>query len=131
MTVIVAFRSRASDRAGIKVKNWKVRWFVLEEESLHYYEKKDDTVPKGSINLVGAKLEKLPAKDKKFHFSVTPAKGGRTYFIYAANEEERESWMSQIAGAIGATEEVRLGLSASSCAPRLLTRSASRCTSAR
>jgi hypothetical protein len=90
-------------KQGIEVKSWKHRWLVLDqEELLRYYGKKEDQIPNGTINLVGASVEKLKDRDdkkeKKFYFSVGTK--DRTFHMFANTEEERTQWVDSIAGAI-------------------------------
>jgi hypothetical protein len=55
---------------------------MLVQTHICYYAQKEDTVPKGSINLVAATLEKGrdDKKEKKWYFGIQ-SKAGRNYQV--------------------------------------------------
>jgi len=88
------------------VKNWKYRWFVLDEDHISYYEKKEDNVPKGTIPLLGASVEKLKEdkKERKYFFSIATS-GQRVFQIFAFTEEDRSYWIEHVRAAIEIARE--------------------------
>lgn len=82
--------------------NWKTRWFVLHEEMLVYFKKKNQIMYNaGEIPLRGCFLVS-PCTEytkKEGVFRIT-TKENREYLLQAANEEEREQWTTAIANAV-------------------------------
>eukprot|EP01119_Soliformovum_irregulare_P007033 TRINITY_DN1943_c0_g2_i1.p1 TRINITY_DN1943_c0_g2~~TRINITY_DN1943_c0_g2_i1.p1 ORF type:complete len:515 (-),score=150.09 TRINITY_DN1943_c0_g2_i1:10-1554(-) len=83
-------------KRGEKVlsKDWKRRWFVVQESTLSYYLTNRDTIPKGSINLMTSKVveSKEAMRLNKFPFDIqTPL---RRYHMYAETMGERDDWMA-------------------------------------
>ncbi|XP_073690711.1 pleckstrin-2-like [Garra rufa] len=92
---------------GHKVKNWKVRLFVLRAEPtfLHYYDpSKDDITPVGSISLRGCLVSAL--NDNGIPSGVKGKVQGNLfkiitqadthYYIQAPTHEERMEWIQSI-----------------------------------
>eukprot|EP00732_Lithocolla_globosa_P003573 Lithocolla_globosa_v1_NODE_2925_length_1821_cov_26.362401.p1 type:complete len:425 gc:universal NODE_2925_length_1821_cov_26.362401:1413-139(-) len=82
-------------KQGIRVKNWKRRFFVLDKENkvLKYFETENSPQPKGTISLQGyvvADAEEITGKSFSFQISKT---GARTYYMVAERLDEKESWM--------------------------------------
>ena len=46
-------------------KNWKRRWFVLNDRCLYYFQHTAENSPKGIIPLEGVKVRPLPNKNGK------------------------------------------------------------------
>eukprot|EP00964_Phaeocystis_antarctica_P132494 scaffold96600_cov63-Phaeocystis_antarctica.AAC.6 len=108
--------------AGHIFRTWKKRWFVLEEQLLKYYKAADESLSasaaaspdkvgdsdmKGCISIQSCKVVALAPADaggKTFCFQLTPI-SGKIFFICAADEESRDSWME----AIRANAELRPG----------------------
>lgn len=82
--------------------NWKTRWFVLYEEMLMYFKKKNQVMYNaGEIPLRGCFLVS-PCTEytkKEGVFRIT-TKENTEYLLQAANEEEREDWTTAIANAV-------------------------------
>ena len=109
-------------RVGHIFRTWKKRWFVLEEQLLKYYKAADESLSasaaaspdkvgdsdmKGCISIQSCKVVALAPADaggKTFCFQLTPI-SGKIFFICAADEESRDSWME----AIRANAELRPG----------------------
>lgn len=82
--------------------NWKTRWFVLYDEALVYFKKKDQVMQiAGEIPLQGCFLVSPCAEytKKEGVFRIT-TNGNVEYLVQAANDEEREEWTTAIANAI-------------------------------
>ncbi|XP_078369505.1 pleckstrin-2-like isoform X2 [Oculina patagonica] len=82
--------------------NWKTRWFILYDEMLVYFKKKDQIMyTAGEIPLKGCFLVS-PCTEytkKEGVFRIT-TKENVEYLLQAANEEEREEWTTAIANAV-------------------------------
>jgi len=82
---------------GGSYRNWKKRYFVLQDSTLCYYAKEGDATPKGTIDLVSGRgvrtkeqcksVEKWP-KDAKDDMTFGLAMNDRTFFIYGKDKEE-------------------------------------------
>lgn len=82
--------------------NWKTRWFILYDEALVYFKKKNQIMyDAGEILLRGCFLVS-PCTEytkKEGVFRIT-TKENVEYLLQAANEEEREEWTTAIANAV-------------------------------
>jgi len=82
--------------------NWKTRWFILYDEALVYFKKKNQIMYNaGEIPLRGCFLVS-PCTEytkKEGVFRIT-TKENIEYLLQAANEEEREEWTTAIANAV-------------------------------
>lgn len=80
-------------------RNWKKRYFVLQDSTLSYYTKEGDDAPKGTIDLTTGRgvrtkeqckaVEVWPKEaedDNTFGLSVEK----RTYFIYGKDKKDTE-----------------------------------------
>ncbi|CAH3039137.1 unnamed protein product [Porites lobata] len=82
--------------------NWKTRWFILYDETLVYFKKKNQIMQAtGEIPLQGCFLVSPCAEytKKEAVFRIT-SKDNVEYLVQAANDEEREEWTTAIANAI-------------------------------
>ena len=79
---------------GVYHVTWKERYFILRENSLSYYVKKDDDKPKKVIDLTEGRgvreMEQCTMKDwpedAKFCFGVALPK--RTWYFYGSDDED-------------------------------------------
>lgn len=81
-------------------KNWKRRWFVLQDQTLKYFANMGDEQPAGEIQMSGAKIEDAPQKkkgDNCFGIIQTP----KSLFIVADNQNERDSWKEMLQQSAG------------------------------
>jgi len=100
-------------------KNWKRRWFVLNDRCLYYFQYSAENVPKGIVPLENVKVRMLEDSDgKRFMFEVysendgpvkgckTDSKGTvvqgkhKTYRMAANSHEDRTHWVSAIQDSI-------------------------------
>jgi cytohesin len=108
------------EKQGGNWKNWKRRWFVLNDRCLYYFQHTAENAPKGIIPLEGVKVRPLPNKNgKDWVFEIFSdsgsevVKGCKTdshgavvqgnhkhYRMAAATQEERDQWMSAIEDSI-------------------------------
>ncbi|XP_028407491.1 pleckstrin-2-like isoform X2 [Dendronephthya gigantea] len=94
-----------SNNLGYVRHNWKTRWFVLFDDALRYYKRKEDTIFAGEVHLRGCSLV-APCPDytkKSFVFRLISS-NGREYLLQAASEGELQLWSASIAAAIRKAE---------------------------
>lgn len=82
---------------GAARTKWQNRWFKLHGKTLHYYTKKEDSSPNGSINLDEVKdVSRIGEHSgKQFCFTLVGAKGGgkpKVYYLAAESEELMNEW---------------------------------------
>lgn len=80
--------------------NWKRRWFVLENNTLTYYEsfdlaKDEPVVLKGTTPVDGSKVEVIQHKEKQFCFSLKHDTR-KPLYMHADNEKEMNAWLSAL-----------------------------------
>ena len=84
---------------GARTK-WQSRWFKLQEKSLYYYNKKDDTTPNGVIHLDEVKdVSVVGDRSGKQHcFSMVTTKAGskKVYYLSAESDVVMSEWFSAI-----------------------------------
>ena len=82
-------------KQGHFIKNWKNRWFVLEERIMRYYARQGDERPKGTIYLApGTEVDTRTGSHKANSFIVnTPMK---KFSLQAADDDEMEEWIRAI-----------------------------------
>lgn len=98
-------------KRGKKIRGWKVRFFIIENDCLNYYDKPGGDL-QGSISLVGAKLGRQTSKadtehnptdetlEKSFRHAfllVEPKKKDYIrHVLCAESDEERDSWIQAL-----------------------------------
>mmetsp|Transcript_6967 Transcript_6967/g.10629 ORF Transcript_6967/g.10629 Transcript_6967/m.10629 type:complete len:334 (-) Transcript_6967:781-1782(-) len=88
-------------KQGGKVKNWKVRYFVLQHHAICYFATKLDAKYLDKITLSGgakvskAPLDQLPGSEFPFYVQ-SLHKDSRRYILSTDSEEGRETWMKAI-----------------------------------
>ncbi|KAM9951931.1 hypothetical protein ACTFIT_002618 [Dictyostelium discoideum] len=83
-------------KQGGRIKNWKKRWCVLNEEGLHYF-KSQHSIEKGSIllaEIISVEGDDKPATKRKYCFKVTTI--DRKYRICATDSLDRDEWINSI-----------------------------------
>ncbi|EFA74861.1 hypothetical protein PPL_11895 [Heterostelium album PN500] len=83
-------------KQGGRIKNWKKRWCVLDEEGLHYY-KTQHTTEKGSIaieTIISCSGEERLSSKRKNCFQVTTTE--RTYRICATDSLDKDEWVTSL-----------------------------------
>jgi len=84
-------------KQGRVIRNWQIRWFILQGTSLYYYKNEYVSDGKGAINLRGCTVATASEQTKlPFSFGIFHPKGKRTYFLSAETKEDMESWMTAI-----------------------------------
>uniref|UniRef100_A0AAY4AVZ6 PH domain-containing protein n=1 Tax=Denticeps clupeoides TaxID=299321 RepID=A0AAY4AVZ6_9TELE len=89
-------------KQGAVMKNWKRRYFILEENSLSYFKSDLEKEPLRIISLKEVhkvhecKQSDIMMRDNLFEVVTT----ARTFYIQADSPEEMHSWIKAISGAI-------------------------------
>ncbi|XP_023930209.1 dual adapter for phosphotyrosine and 3-phosphotyrosine and 3-phosphoinositide-like isoform X2 [Lingula anatina] len=82
-------------KQGDIFKSWKTRWFVLRKTDLKYFKDSTDKQPIRSLDLMECKeCEKDDTKGKSNCFRLVFP--WRTFYIYAASDQEASEWMNII-----------------------------------
>uniref|UniRef100_A0AAR2M4D9 Myosin X, like 1 n=1 Tax=Pygocentrus nattereri TaxID=42514 RepID=A0AAR2M4D9_PYGNA len=84
-------------------RNWKMRWFVLREAKLMYYENDSEEKLKGTIDIRIAK-EIVDNHEKENALNIVTE--DRTYQIYAETPEEASGWFSVLSRVHSATPDL-------------------------
>jgi len=104
------------EKQGGNWKNWKRRWFVLNDRCLYYFQHTAENSPKGIIPLEGVKVRPLPNKNgKDWVFEIFSDSGSevvkgcktdshgavvqgnhKQYRMAASTQEERDEWIRAI-----------------------------------
>ncbi|KNC51447.1 uncharacterized protein AMSG_07642 [Thecamonas trahens ATCC 50062] len=83
-------------KEGGKRKNWKQRWFTLENMVLSYYKAEADVGVKNPLGRIPIPSYEVDLDNKKpFGFKISHP-GCRTYYFGAESEAERQLWMKAI-----------------------------------
>ncbi|XP_022103901.1 pleckstrin-2-like [Acanthaster planci] len=81
--------------------NWRTRWFVLFNDALAYYKKKNDEYAAGAVLLAGCSvLSPCPQYTKKTGVFQLSTLDGLELLMQASNEAERDEWAKAIGDAI-------------------------------
>ncbi|KAG8511715.1 Pleckstrin-2 [Galemys pyrenaicus] len=93
-------------KRGHIVHNWKVRWFILQQNTLLYYKLEGGrkvTPPKGRILLDGCTIT-CPCLEYESRPLLIKLKTRTSteYFLEACSREDRDAWAFEITGAIHA-----------------------------
>jgi cytohesin len=105
-------------KQGGRVKNWKRRWFILNDNCLYYFEYTTDKEPKGIIPLENVQVREVPATHKPHCFEIhsvgndiikackTDSEGKvvegkhNVYKMSASSVEDRDDWMRHIKASV-------------------------------
>lgn len=89
-------------KRGGNRKNWKKRWFILKENTLFYYESRENLTQKGGMVLNKASdVISLPdEKGKLYRFVITCGLKGRAFEIKASDQRTKSEWLHAIREAI-------------------------------
>eukprot|EP00003_Mantamonas_plastica_P013481 TRINITY_DN2351_c0_g1_i2.p1 TRINITY_DN2351_c0_g1~~TRINITY_DN2351_c0_g1_i2.p1 ORF type:complete len:439 (+),score=155.71 TRINITY_DN2351_c0_g1_i2:956-2272(+) len=81
------------NKEGGNVKNIKKRWFALKDSDLFYFKSEEDNVPLGFIMVDKCRLFKPQRKWSRSHGFALENTKGRTYYVFAKDQEEMTEWM--------------------------------------
>jgi hypothetical protein len=84
--------------AGI-IKVWQKRWFSRDLHQLQYFGKRDDTIPKGVLNLFDVTQVEIVAPsvedDSRTRFNIVAK--NKVYQLRAPSKTERDAWVEALA----------------------------------
>jgi len=80
-------------KQGGVVKNWKNRWFVLHKNELRYYKARGEALPIRTLDLEKC-IDILDDSGTGKPFSFGVVMPGRTFFLVAQSDCEKEEWLS-------------------------------------
>jgi len=81
-------------------KNWKSRWFILQNDYLFYFKSRLDAKPIDHIPLSNCAIQRASKKVKRPNtFEIRSPYIDKIYYIQANNEAEMEDWMRAIESA--------------------------------
>lgn len=86
-------------QGGFGKSTWQERFCICAGRSLDYFESPQDSQPKGTVKLVGAKIREFTLKDQKYCIEIISAggkKGSKKYSFACPTEGDRERWMKQL-----------------------------------
>ena len=73
--------------------NWQERWFVLIKHELHYYKRKEDNTPKGTIDLRAAHVDGISEDKTGKPFCIRIGEAKQVFvYLQLNSEEDREKW---------------------------------------
>jgi len=102
-------------------KNWKMRWFILQDKNLFYFRSSTESQPIGYINLDYYIVKKTPSNKRKFGFGLFSPEL-RTYPLNATTIEDYTMWIQHLKLATKGVAD-RFGLSQPTLGLRTLKKS--------
>eukprot|EP01119_Soliformovum_irregulare_P012190 TRINITY_DN3150_c5_g1_i1.p1 TRINITY_DN3150_c5_g1~~TRINITY_DN3150_c5_g1_i1.p1 ORF type:complete len:634 (-),score=234.50 TRINITY_DN3150_c5_g1_i1:44-1945(-) len=88
-------------KQGGRIKTWRRRWFVLQDNRMYYYRSQKDPVPQGFIPLEHCHMRLVHTNNKKHCFEIFDpkqpfSKTHPSFFVYADSEAEMQQWMKRL-----------------------------------
>jgi len=85
-------------KQGHVVKNWKTRWFILQNDFLFYFKNKSDAKPVGCIPLRGSNTKEITDNKvgKPNCFELNAAKISKVFFIQCGSLNDMKDWVQAI-----------------------------------
>jgi len=83
-------------KKGHVVKNWKTRWFIVQNDMLFYFKSRGDSKPVGVIPLRNCSCKEISKGGKPFTFELQASRINKTFIIQATQPIEMKSWMEAI-----------------------------------
>eukprot|EP01111_Echinosteliopsis_oligospora_P000746 TRINITY_DN1087_c0_g2_i3.p1 TRINITY_DN1087_c0_g2~~TRINITY_DN1087_c0_g2_i3.p1 ORF type:complete len:490 (+),score=171.89 TRINITY_DN1087_c0_g2_i3:318-1787(+) len=83
-------------KQGHVVKNWKKRWFRIQNDMLFYFKDKADERPVGVVPLRLCRVSSAKLPGKPFSFELSAPKISKVFFIQANSEADAAAWMKAI-----------------------------------
>lgn len=83
-------------KQGHVVKNWKKRWFRVQNDMLFYFKDRVEDKPVGVVPLRMCRVSKTTKTGKPDSFELSAPKINKTFFIQANNKEEVDEWIRAI-----------------------------------
>lgn len=85
-------------KGGLSKTNWQERWCVLAGNNLDYYENPQDSLPKGSIGVYGAKVREFSLKDREHCIEIVAQgrKGLKKYSFCCDTAGDKKLWYTTL-----------------------------------
>eukprot|EP01111_Echinosteliopsis_oligospora_P019523 TRINITY_DN9487_c0_g1_i1.p1 TRINITY_DN9487_c0_g1~~TRINITY_DN9487_c0_g1_i1.p1 ORF type:complete len:151 (+),score=31.79 TRINITY_DN9487_c0_g1_i1:294-746(+) len=83
-------------KQGNTVKNWKKRWFLLDNGVIHYFKGKEDTVPLYSVQLSECSVSLAPFGESKRKCCLKLHAPKRTWYFAAETEDTILEFMEAV-----------------------------------
>lgn len=83
-------------KKGHFVKNWKTRWFILQDGFLFYFKDKSSTAPIAAVNCMGGSVKECVAPERPFCFELHSTVERKTFLIAANTQEEMNRWVEAL-----------------------------------
>jgi len=83
-------------KQGHVVKNWKTRWFRIQNDMLFYFKDRQDERPLGVVPLRMCRCVELDVAGKPFCFELTAPRISKAFLIQCNNKKDAASWMKAI-----------------------------------
>lgn len=80
-------------KQGHVVKNWKKRWFRVQNDMLFYFVSRTSERPVGVVPLRLCHVAETTKTGKPFSFELSARKIGKTFFIQALNKPDADEWI--------------------------------------
>mmetsp|Transcript_24942 Transcript_24942/g.59983 ORF Transcript_24942/g.59983 Transcript_24942/m.59983 type:complete len:872 (-) Transcript_24942:170-2785(-) len=94
----------AKKKDEVRKGTWQERWFVLKKTTLYYYKKREDTRPKGEIDLRAAIIEDADVKTRR-EFTIRIHQASQLFnYLQCSSQGEKDAWLDDIKAAAGYKE---------------------------
>eukprot|EP01119_Soliformovum_irregulare_P013402 TRINITY_DN3555_c0_g2_i3.p1 TRINITY_DN3555_c0_g2~~TRINITY_DN3555_c0_g2_i3.p1 ORF type:complete len:349 (+),score=86.57 TRINITY_DN3555_c0_g2_i3:110-1156(+) len=95
-------------KQGHVVKNWKLRYFILQHNKLFYFLSKPNkwiAKPTGYVLLYGATVSDCNRfKDRPMTLEITEKESGKVYLVQAGSQDEMDTWKKYLLDATSKSE---------------------------
>jgi len=83
-------------KQGHLVRNWKARWFIIQNDLMFYFKNRGDPKPVGSIPLRGSSCKETNRLGRPFCFELNAPRIPKVFFIQANAQNDMKEWMDAI-----------------------------------
>jgi len=83
-------------KQGHLVKNWKTRWFMIQNDGMFYFKVKNDPKPKGYIPLRSCVCKESNKFGKAYVIELSAPSINKVYYIQCYNQQDVKQWMAAI-----------------------------------
>lgn len=80
-------------KQGHVVKNWKKRWFRVQQDTLFYFKDRRSDQPLGVVPLSMCRIARSTKAERPFTFELISRKIGKTFLIQAPSLPEANDWI--------------------------------------
>lgn len=83
-------------KQGHVVKNWKKRWFRIQQDMLFYFKDRNDERPVGIVPLRMCRVAETTKTGKPYSIELISPKISKTFFIQGNSKGDIEEWMKAL-----------------------------------